>query len=57
MGQVLHRSASTTEAIRRAIQNSQESLSAILQADWYKRKTRYLIETAGFCWLREPDLN
>jgi hypothetical protein len=22
--------------------------SAILRADWYKRKTRYLIETAGF---------
>lgn len=28
MGQVLHGSATTTEAIRRAIQNSQESLRA-----------------------------
>ena len=29
MGQVLHRSATTTEAIRRAIQHSQESLRAL----------------------------
>ena len=29
MGQVLHGSATTTEAIRRAIQNSQESLRAL----------------------------
>ena len=29
MGQVLHRSAATTEAVRRAIQNSQESLRAL----------------------------
>ena len=29
MGQVLHRSATTTEAVRRAIQNSQESLRAL----------------------------
>jgi hypothetical protein len=29
MGQVLHGSASTTAAIRRAIQNSQESLSGL----------------------------
>src|SRR6266404_1098005 len=29
MGQVLHGSATTTEAIRRAIQNSQESLSSL----------------------------
>ncbi len=29
MGQVLHRSATTTEAVRRAIQRSQESLRAL----------------------------
>ena len=29
MGQILHGSATTTEAIRRAIQNSQESLRAL----------------------------
>ena len=29
MGQILHRSATTTEAIRRAIQNSEESLRAL----------------------------
>ena len=29
MGQVLHGSATTTEAIRRAIQNSEESLRAL----------------------------
>lgn len=46
MGQVLHGSATTTEAIRRAIQNSQESLRALAQryginpktvAKWKKR--------------------
>lgn len=29
MGQILHRGARTTEAVRRAIQNSQESLRAL----------------------------
>jgi transposase len=33
MGQVLHGSATTTEAIRRAIQNSQESLRALSARD------------------------
>jgi hypothetical protein len=46
MGQVLHGSATTTEAIRRAIQNSQESLRALSKryginpktvAKWKKR--------------------
>ena len=46
MGQVLHRSATTTEAIRRAIQNSQESLRTLAKqyginpktvAKWKKR--------------------
>jgi transposase InsO family protein len=48
MGQVLHGSATTTEAIRRAIQNSQESLMALSKrhginpktvAKWRKRTT------------------
>ena len=30
MGQILHRSATTTEAVRRAIQHSQESMRALL---------------------------
>ena len=47
MGQVLHGSATTTEAVRRAIQNSQESLRALSRrydinpktvAKWKKRK-------------------
>ena len=46
MGQVLHSSATTTEAVRRAIQNSQESLRALAKryginpktvAKWKKR--------------------
>ena len=48
MGQVLHGSATTTEAVRRAIQNSQESLRALAgryginqktMAKWKKRLT------------------
>ena len=48
MGQVLHGSATTTEAIRRAIQDSQESLRTLAQrygvnpktvAKWKKRRT------------------
>src|SRR5919107_3742601 len=48
MGQVLHGSATTTEAIRRAIQNSQESLRALSRryninqktaAKWKKRNS------------------
>jgi hypothetical protein len=48
MGQILHFSATTTEAIRRAIQNSQESLRALSKryginqktvAKWKKRET------------------
>jgi transposase-like protein len=48
MGQVLHGSATTTAAVRRAIQNSQESLRALSAryginpktvAKWRKRKT------------------
>ena len=49
MGQILHGCATTTEAVRRAIQNSQESLRALAKryginqktvAKWKKRETR-----------------
>ena len=49
MGQVLHGSATTTEAVRRAIQHSQESLRALAKryginpktvAKWKKRDVR-----------------
>jgi transposase-like protein len=48
MGQVLHGATTTTEAVRRAIQNSQESLRALAQrhgitpktvAKWNKRNS------------------
>jgi transposase-like protein len=39
MGQVLHRSATTTEAIRRAIQHSQESLRALARRHGVNQKT------------------
>jgi hypothetical protein len=39
MGQVLHGCATTTEAIRRAIQNSQESLRALSKRYGFNPKT------------------
>jgi transposase-like protein len=39
MGQVLHGSATTTEAIRRAIQSSQESLMALSKRHGINPKT------------------
>ena len=39
MGQVLHGSATTTEAVRRAIQNSQESLKALSKRYGINQKT------------------
>src|SRR6476660_2633421 len=39
MGQVLHGSATTTEAIRRAIQNSQESLRQLARRHGINQKT------------------
>jgi len=39
MGQVLYRSATTTEAIRRAIQHSQESLRALARRHGINAKT------------------
>ena len=39
MGQVLHGCATTTEAVRRAIQNSQESLRALARRYGINQKT------------------
>ena len=39
MGQVLHRGATTTEAIRRAIQHSQESLRVLARRHGINHKT------------------
>ena len=39
MGQVLHRSATTTEAVRRAIQHSQESLRTLARRHGINPKT------------------
>ena len=39
MGQILHRSATTTEAVRRAIQHSQESMRALAQRHGINPKT------------------
>ena len=39
MGQVLHGSATTTEAVRRAIQHSQESLRALARRYGVNQKT------------------
>lgn len=39
MGQVLHGSAATTEAVRRAIQRSQESLRALAKRYGINQKT------------------
>lgn len=39
MGQVLHGSATTTETVRRAIQNSQESLRALARRYGINQKT------------------
>ena len=39
MGQVLHRSATTTEAVRRAIQHSQESMRVLARRHGINQKT------------------
>jgi DNA-binding transcriptional regulator YiaG len=39
MGQILHGCATTTEAVRRAIQNSQESLRALAKCYGINQKT------------------
>ena len=45
MGQILHGSATTTEAIRRTIQNSQESLRVLAKRHGINQKT----ETPRVC--------
>ena len=48
MGQILHGSATTTEAVRRAIQHSQESLRALAEALRDQSEDRCEVEEAGF---------
>jgi hypothetical protein len=47
MGQVLHGSATTTEAVRRAIQHSQESLRTLAKRHGINQKTVSQVEEAG----------
>src|ERR1700722_465430 len=49
MGQVLHGSAATTEAVRRAIQHSQESLGALPKPYGRQSEDRRQVEEAQFC--------
>jgi len=55
MGQVLHGSATTTEAVRRAIRHSQESLSTLvgLARSLYRRVDRFALNssTEADIWL------
>ena len=60
MGQVLHRSATTTEAIRRAIQHSQESMRAlarrhVILAFWFGPATAVKFGPLGRHWLGFMD--
>ena len=48
MGQVLHGSATTTEAVRRAIQHSQESLRALAKRNGLKRENHRQMEVEDF---------
>jgi hypothetical protein len=48
LGQILHRSATTTEAVRRAIQNSQESLRALSKRYGINQKTVAKWKNRGF---------
>ncbi|RAO75031.1 hypothetical protein CA260_13005 [Dyella jiangningensis] len=60
MGQVLHGSATTTEAVRRAIQNSQESLRALSRryvfADGWKWQRPHRAESYGG-WAIQPGIS
>jgi hypothetical protein len=49
MGQILHGSAGTTEAVRRAIQHSQESLRALAKRYGVIQKT-IAGSVANFAW-------
>ena len=46
MGQILHGSATTTEAVRRAIQHSQASLRALAKRLWDQPENRREVEEA-----------
>ena len=48
MGQVLHSSATTTQAVRRAIQNSQESLRTLAKRYGINQKDRRKMEETYF---------
>ena len=53
MGQVLHGSATTTEAVRRAIQHSQESLRVLAEAEGVRANQTSLsraLRRAGFTY-------
>jgi hypothetical protein len=52
MGQVLHGSARTTEAIRRAIQHSQESLRSLAKRHGINQKT---VAQAGQKWIESCE--
>ena len=55
MGQVVHRSATTTEVIRRAIQRSEESLRALAKRHGVNQKTVRKVEGAQFsCGTASP---
>jgi uncharacterized protein YjcR len=64
MGQVLHGSATTTEAVRRAIQHSQESLRALAKrygvnpktiAKWKSRKPVAMFDRTEGARINRPD--
>jgi hypothetical protein len=48
MGQILHGSARTTEAVRREIQHSQESLRALAKRHGINQKSKRGQATAGY---------
>ena len=56
MGQVLHGSATTTEAIRRAIQNSEASLRVKVIYHNRSRLDAGLERQLGASWLSKDDL-
>ena len=56
MGQVLHGSATTAEAVRRAIQNSQESLRALAKRYGLNPKTVAILKLAALCLSRHEQV-
>jgi len=51
MGQVLHGSATTTEAVRRAIQHSQESLRVLARRYGINQKTVAKWKCSAAIWM------